>query len=157
MNDYSNIPEELRALPQWVVHRKKVPYNPHTDDPAKAGQPDTWADFTTAIQATNYDGIGFEFQKDNGLIGIDLDTVRDPGSGWIDPLALDIIARAGSYTEISPSGYGFHIICRGSPVLKWNKKKLPQNQIERIVDSKQKTPEIGWCVKISVQVKQQIL
>ncbi len=82
MNDYSNIPEELQALPQRVVHLAKVPHNPRTGSRAKAGQPDTWADFTTAIQATDYDGIGFEFQKENGLIGIDLGTVRDPESGW---------------------------------------------------------------------------
>ncbi len=142
MNDYSNIPEELRALSQWVVHRTKVPYNPRTGYGAKAGKPDTWSDFTTAVHATGYDGIGFEFQKENGLIGIDLDTVRDPSSGWIDPLALDIIKRADSYTEISPSGYGFHIICRGSPSLTWHKKPLPSNQIERIVDGKRKKPEI---------------
>ncbi len=142
MNDYSNIPEELRALPQWVVHWKKVPYNPHTGDYAKAGQPDTWADFNTATQATDYDGIDFEFQKSNDLIGIDLDTARDPSSGWIDPLALDIIKQADSYTEVSPSGYGFHIICHGLPSLTWHKKPLPPNQIERIVDGKRKAPEI---------------
>ncbi len=142
MNNYTDIPGELQALPQWVVHRTKVPYNPRTGYGAKAGKPDTWADFTTAVHATGYDGIGFEFQKENGLIGIDLDTVRDPESGWIDPLALDIIKRAASYTEVSPSGYGFHIICCGSPSLIWHKKPLPPNQIERIVDGKQKTPEI---------------
>ncbi len=142
MTNIDNIPIELRALPQWVVHKQKRPYNPRTGYGAKAGQPDTWADFDTATQATDFDGIGFEFKKDNGLIGIDLDTVRDPKSSEIDPLALEIITRAGSYTEISPSGYGFHIICRGSPSLTWHKKPLPPNQIKRIVDGKRKTPEI---------------
>ncbi len=57
LDNIDNIPEELRALPQWVVHRKKVPYNPHTGDYAKAGQPDTWTDFATAVHATGYAGL----------------------------------------------------------------------------------------------------
>ncbi len=142
MANIDNIPNELRALPQWVVHRQKCPYNPRTGNYAKAGQPDTWSDFNTAIQAKGYDGIGFEFRSENGLTGIDLDTVRDPKNGWVDPVALDIIKRADSYTEVSPSGYGFHIICRGSPSLAWHKKPLPPNRIERVADGKRKTPEI---------------
>lgn len=138
---YEQIPAELRALPQWVVHKSKCPYDPRTGYPAKARQPETWATFNEAVNAAGYDGIGFEFMLENGLVGIDLDTVRDPETGWIDPLALEIIDLLDSYTEISPSGYGFHIIVRGTPVLEWNKVKLPVNQIKR-VDVDLKTGEV---------------
>lgn len=129
---YEKIPDELRALPQWVVHKAKCPYDPRTGYRAKARQPKTWATFSEAVNTGGYDGIGFEFMSENGLVGIDLDTVRDPETGWTDPLALEIIDQLDSYTEISPSGYGFHIIARGTPALEWNKVKLPVNQIKRV-------------------------
>lgn len=129
---YEKIPDELRALPQWVVHKAKCPYDPRTGYRAKARQPKTWATFGEAVNTGGYDGIGFEFMSENGLVGIDLDTVRDPETGWTDPLALEIIDQLDSYTEISPSGYGFHIIARGTPALEWNKVKLPVNQIKRV-------------------------
>ena len=129
---YEKIPDELRALPQWVVHKAKCPYDPRTGYRAKARQPKTWATFGEAVNTGDYDGIGFEFMSENGLVGIDLDTVRDPETGWTDPLALEIIDQLDSYTEISPSGYGFHIIARGTTALEWNKVKLPDNQIKRV-------------------------
>lgn len=155
--NYDAIPQELKQLPQWVVHRAKRPYNPRGGD-GKAGQPDTWGTFEAAaraVQGGRYDGIGFEFHN-NGLVGIDLDTVRDPESGWIAPDALEIIRNLSSYTEISPSGYGFHIIAKAHVILQWNKKKLEANGIQRVdVDlntgearcdkdgnPKMKTPEI---------------
>ena len=59
-----NIPEELKKLPQWVCRKEKIPFNPVTGKPAKAGQPTTWARFENAVnafQGGGYDGIGFEF------------------------------------------------------------------------------------------------
>lgn len=129
--NYANIPEELRSLPQWVVHKVKRPYNPITGYSAKAGVPETWVAFQQAATATGYDGIGFEFLASNKLVGIDLDTVRNPVTGWVDPVAVEIIELLNSYTEISPSGYGFHIIVQGAPQLQWNKAPLPANQIQR--------------------------
>lgn len=130
--NYDAIPDELKQQKQWVVHRAKRPYNPCGGD-GKAGQPETWGTFREAVEAAEsggYDGIGFEF-NDNGLVGIDLDTVRDPVTGWIAPDALEIIHSVNSYTEISPSGYGFHIIARADIKLQWHKKKLGANEILR--------------------------
>ena len=129
--NYTNIPEELRSLPQWVVHKGKRPYNPITGYSAKAGVPETWVAFQQAATATGYDGIGFEFLASNKLVGIDLDTVRNPVTGWVDPVAVEIIELLNSYTEISPSGYGFHIIVQGAPPLQWNKAPLPAIEIKR--------------------------
>jgi hypothetical protein len=50
----------------------------------------------------------------NGLVGVDLDDCRDPESGAIKPTALSIVNSLNSYTEISPSGRGLHILVRGA-------------------------------------------
>jgi putative DNA primase/helicase len=108
MNQFKNIPEELKQLQQWVCHKNKVPFNPLTGAPAKAGQPDTWARFKDAVKAVgNYDGIGFEFNN-NGIVGIDLDKVIAE-DGTVSAEALEIVAMLDSYTEYSPSGKGLHI------------------------------------------------
>ncbi len=52
MNQYENIPEELKQLPQWVYHRNKIPFNPVTGKAAKAGQTNTWARFEDAVNAS---------------------------------------------------------------------------------------------------------
>lgn len=110
---FENFPEELKALPQWVVRRGKVPINPHTGGGAKAGKPDTWGTFEQAVQASaGYDGVGFEFHN-NGIVGVDLDHVIDPVTGEVDPAALEAVERLNSYTEYSPSGTGLHIYVRG--------------------------------------------
>ena len=86
---YDNIPEELRALPQWVCFKKvprenghisKEPRNPKNGYGAKANDRNTWTDFDTAVKAVekwNLDGVGFEFA--NGYVGIDLDHVLENG------------------------------------------------------------------------------
>jgi len=110
---FENFPAELKSLPQWVVRRGKVPINPRMGDGAKAGQPNTWATFEEAVQASaSYGGIGFEFHN-NGVVGVDLDRVIDPETGIADPAALEAVNRLNSYTEYSPSGTGLHIYVRG--------------------------------------------
>ena len=42
-----------------------------------------------------------------------LDNHDDDGTGEIEPLMKEIIERLNSYTEITPSGKGFHIIVKG--------------------------------------------
>ena len=107
--NFDLFPAELKSLPQWVVRRGKVPINPRMGDGAKAGQPNTWATFEEAVQASaGYDGIGFEFHN-NGIVGVDLDHVIDPETGITDLAALEAVNRLNSYTEYSPSGTGLHI------------------------------------------------
>ncbi len=153
--NFDNIPESLRALDQWVCWGKpgkppKIPYTPVTDYPAKAGQPETWTSFNKAVEAVKageYKGVGFEFNN-NGIVGIDLDTVRDPQTGYIDPTAVEIITDLDSYTEISASGYGFHILVQADLKLDKHKTRLPDNKIKRyevdpkIGENRRKRPEI---------------
>ena len=110
--NYQNIPEVLRNQPNWVCRREKIPFNPRTGRAAKAGQPETWATFEESVNALpQYDGIGFEFDG-NGIIGVDFDHCIENGqlAHWV----AEWVERFNSYTEISPSGTGIHIICMGT-------------------------------------------
>jgi putative DNA primase/helicase len=49
----------------------------------------------------------------DGLLGVDLDHGRDPETGKLQDWASDIISELDSYTEISQSGAGIHILCYG--------------------------------------------
>ncbi len=57
--------------------------------------------------------MGFVFTEDDPVVGVDLDDCRDPETGDIDDTAQDIIERLDSYTEISPSGTGYHVLIKG--------------------------------------------
>lgn len=114
----NHVPADLAALAQWVCwgapgKARKCPYNPRTGYPAKAGQPDTWADLATATAAVNaghYEGVGFEFNG-GGIVGVDFDHCIQGGK--LDAWAAAWVERFNSYTEVSPSGTGLHILCRG--------------------------------------------
>ena len=114
------LPHELRVRPQWVVWRTeqrrgrptKVPYSVGGGW-AKTDTPATWSDFGRALTyyqrySRSFNGLGFVFCAEDGLCGIDLDKC---GS---EPWALDIVESLDSYTEITPSGNGFHIIAKAT-------------------------------------------
>lgn len=121
-----NIPDELKQLIQWCGWRYEYRYNNRTKVPidprsklvrkyAKSNDRSTWCSFDEAYDSYIggnglYDGIGFFFSEKDPFCGIDLD---DPGD---DTEARErhntIIEYLDSYTERSPSGRGFHIICR---------------------------------------------
>ena len=125
---------ELLRLERWVGWRswdsRKIPLDPSTGSYAKTNAPATWTDYQTAenfwrnfcldpftgepddrIYETG--GVGFVFIESDDMFGIDLDGCRDPETGEIDLWAWNIILSVDSYTEISPSGEGVHILARG--------------------------------------------
>ena len=115
MINYANIPEELRRLNQWVCANEgsKVPMQANRPYAASSTNPDTWASFEDALWAVEngyYDYLGFVF-NDNGIVGIDLDDAIV--NGFLSPLAAEIYALCGSYSEISKSGTGLHIFVKG--------------------------------------------
>lgn len=121
---------KVAEVPQWVAYRleerngkvTKVPVNPKNGFNAMTNKPSTWGTLAQAQEAlTRFDADGVGFVLANGYFGIDLDHVIDPETGTIAEYALDIINRMGSYTEISPSGRGIHIIAKGEPDFKLNK------------------------------------
>ena len=126
---YENLPAELRNLHQWVCYRlekrkqsdgtwkdTKVPCQPN-GKAASSTDPATWNSFascTGAVGLLRITGIGFVFSKAAGFTGIDLDKCRDPESGVTEPWALAIVNELSSYTELSQSGTGWHIIVRAA-------------------------------------------
>jgi putative DNA primase/helicase len=118
------IPETLRERDQWVCWREeerdgkstKIPVTPGGGGFASSTESETWASFETALDYTetaHADGVGFVFTDDDPIVGVDLDDCRDPETGDVDDAALDIIERLDSYTEVSPSGTGYHVLIRG--------------------------------------------
>jgi putative DNA primase/helicase len=117
-----NIPQDLKDRAQWVVwlaekrgdKTTKVPYNPTTGEHASSTSPATWATFDTAwtrYQSGGIDGIGYVFSADDPYCGIDLDHCADD-DGNATQEAIHIIQHLSSYTELSPSGKGAHIIVK---------------------------------------------
>lgn len=107
-----NIPKELWDLPQWVcwTGADKVPKNPYTGGNAKANDSSTWSTLKEAVEACekyHFDGVGFEFA--NGYFGVDLDHCLD-NVDFCD----EFVETLQSYAEISKSGTGIHILCKGT-------------------------------------------
>ena len=138
---YEKIPEELKSLPQWVGFFRtpakdgkttKKPVNVRTLYGASSTNPETWGTFEQAVNAIGktakvgesqgkIEGIGFVFAPP--YCGIDLDHVINADTGEINRQALDVISTMDSYTEISPSGTGIHIIYKGEIHKEWKCKK----------------------------------
>lgn len=120
-----NIPAELTQHNNWVLSRltwkpaklkwDKPPLT-DADTPASSTDPQTWTSFNAAIRAyehRNFDCLGFALSAALQIVAIDLDGSRDPETGETAPEAQEIIDRAGSYTELSPSGTGHRIFVIG--------------------------------------------
>ena len=116
-----SIPEELRARPQWVVWKAvgdkpdKVPHSARTGRKASSTDLLTWGTFEEALEAYEngqYAGVGFVFSSADPYTGIDLDNcVHEDGE--IALWALEVVRYFDSYTELSATGSGLHIIVRG--------------------------------------------
>jgi putative DNA primase/helicase len=123
-----NIPAEMRALKRWVCYRlvsdpekpdKKPSKVPHQINGtlAKSNDPATWSTFEqacAAVDAGKFPGFSYALAAEDGLVCVDLDNARNP-ENW-QPLdwAAPIIHKLASYTEVSPSGTGYHIFVRGT-------------------------------------------
>jgi putative DNA primase/helicase len=117
---------ELQDLTQWVVWRaeledgrpKKVPYNPnynHLQVRASVKIPTSWGTLANALltlESGYYSGLGFMLTPP--LVMIDLDHSYDRATQTItDPQTAEIVQSLNSYTELSPSGTGLHILTYG--------------------------------------------
>ena len=137
MNDFSNIPQEMRQHDNWVCWRlieregkkTKIPYNAKTGAKAKSNEPETWTSYQAALQALEaskgsekpYSGIGFMFSADDPFIGIDIDHCIEGGA--LSPVAAELVQQFGSYTEVSQSGSGLHILTKGKQPAKETRDK----------------------------------
>lgn len=117
----------LRELPIWLCWKygefnsrtskhEKLPFNPVTGEFAECNDPSTWcthAEAKAAVAGGKYLGLGIALSEDLGLIIVDFDGCRDPQSGQIEEWALREIRAGESFTEISSSGTGIHILAWG--------------------------------------------
>jgi hypothetical protein len=116
--------QNMRDLRQWVCWRleeragelTKVPYSSLTGEKAKSTDPATWAGYQETVKAHKkhgYDGIGFVFTPEDALCGVDLDGCLNTETGEVEGWAQEIIEELDSYTEVTPSGKGVHVLVRG--------------------------------------------
>jgi putative DNA primase/helicase len=124
MIDCARLPREVWESTRAVIwkyeqragRRTKVPYQPGCPTRrAAVDEPATWGPFAEAVAvvaAGRADGAGIVLG--DGLSGGDLDHCRDPVSGALDLGALEIVRTLDSYTEISPSGTGVHVLVHGA-------------------------------------------
>ncbi|WP_121820069.1 phage NrS-1 polymerase family protein [Halostella salina] len=119
------IPEVLRDRDQWLCWRTqprdgtetKIPIDPATGQYASATDPETWGTYQsarTALETDIADGLGFVFTDADPFVGVDLDSCRDSDTGRPEAWAKTVISTLASYTEVSPSGTGYHVLLRGT-------------------------------------------
>ncbi|MEN6582997.1 MAG: phage/plasmid primase, P4 family, partial [Armatimonadota bacterium] len=122
---YQNIPLEMRERKQWVCYTlepgkdnriTKIPREPKTGARAKINEPSgAWCTFDEALERIHrYDGLEYMLTADDPFTFIDLDHCIDETTSKPQEWAQRIINRFDSYTELSQSGSGIHIIGRGS-------------------------------------------
>lgn len=127
---FENIPDSLKSDRKWVCCRStsKLPlrsdmvltaslapygYVSYEDMCASVQDPETWGTFDDALYNVKKNicsHVGYVFDG-NGVIGVDLDHCFE--RGVLNEKSMEIINRFKSYTEISKSGEGIHILVKG--------------------------------------------
>lgn len=101
------LPVEVQNHPYWCVHKGKVPMNPRSGYRAKPNDRNTFVPLETCINVLpQYDGLGILLV--DSLSAVDIDHCLEDGK--LSEQAQEIIELMNSYTEISPSGKGLHIL-----------------------------------------------
>lgn len=128
---------ELKGYRQWVAWTwtrretaagfrwTKPPLNPASGRTASISNPVQWSSYERAalsVEQRELAGVGFVLTERDPFIGIDLDKCRNPASGVIEQWALDILALAETYAEVSPSETGIRLLARGGleKATKWD-------------------------------------
>jgi hypothetical protein len=142
--NFDSLPALLKASCRWVLwrleddgerKRSKVPYQAkHPGQKASPTDPAAWATYEEAVRALpklraapqykhepNCKGIGLVIGPP--FLGADLDKVRNPETGEVEPWAQKFISDLNSYTELSPSGRGFHVWLCGFPLKEGQEEK----------------------------------
>jgi putative DNA primase/helicase len=123
------LPEALSTIPRWMGTRferrkdgkiDKPPYRVVSGLPvikADKTNRENWTTFEEAWRAyerSEVDAIGFVFSKGDPFFVVDCDHVIDPETGEIDPAAAEVIHALNSYTELSCSRTGVHVVGHGT-------------------------------------------
>lgn len=139
--DIDGIPTYLRRFAHWVLWRfdwaedswAKVLYDPISGSRAATDNRDSWGSFEVVTrlysqQQKSFDGIGFVFSLEDDLCGVDFDdcvydgVLSEERSAWIE--------KFDSYTELSVSGTGLHVIVRGT----WGKGRRRKDPDVEVYD-----------------------
>lgn len=117
--NFKGIPEEMKQYKNWVLWKlekregqekpTKIPYNAkgYKASSNKAETWNTYEEVKKAYETGEYNGVGFMF-GDSPYCGIDIDNcISETG---IKPKAYEIIKQLDSWTELSQSEKGIHII-----------------------------------------------
>jgi hypothetical protein len=118
------------AKPRWVIwkveidkkgEKKKPPLSPHTGQRVGTDNPKGWGTYSQAVAAVkkyHADGIGIVLGRlagdDYYLCGIEIDQCLNDDTVH-DPIVLEVLERIVTYTEVSPSGRGLHLLFIVSP------------------------------------------
>ncbi len=135
-----NIPQEIKDIPHWVMWKlekrydnlTKVPYqvNGKKADTTKSETWTTYGRALTAYDSSIYAGLGFVLTRNICFVVVDFDHVRQdfvsPVDGsiskeWNEGVFAEI-QNFNSYAEISQSGEGAHVFCKGNIVADGKKK-----------------------------------
>ena len=105
-----NIPPELRNPALWLMSKDKKPAETFKTDVDKAAH---CRSLDRLLERPHCEEVQRVVMKDEKFIFIDLDHVRDAETGETEPWALKVIETFDTYTELSRSGTGYHLVCRG--------------------------------------------
>lgn len=116
------IPACMKKWDNWIYWKNikledgkftKIPYS-DIGKSAKTNDCKTWKQFQDVAnwKSKGFSGIGFMLNKSNPFTIIDLDKCIENGKPSL--FAQNVIDYFNSYTEISPSGTGLHVILVGS-------------------------------------------
>jgi hypothetical protein len=146
--------QELSAYRQWVLHRAdKVPLRVADLKPASPTNPNDWCSLDEALERLSSDatlGLGFVLSDTDPFTCIDLDGTEDINT--INNHS-EIFKSFNTYTEISPSGKGGHIWCKG-----WvPSRKFSAGAIEVYSQARYMTVTGNAINNIAVADRQQLL
>ncbi len=152
----------MRSKKQWVCYRyykrddgstDKFMISPVTGKVAYSNDSDTWADFESAekyMRKRNLDGLAFVMSA--GMVFTDLDHVVNEKGEVTDGLAREILAAlSDTYAELSVSGSGIHIFCKGA--LAENARKRRSGTCVEMYDTKRFACVTGNVLNNRTQIK----
>lgn len=132
----NNIPQELRERAQWINWKYESVDGVQVKRPCagdgtvfNALDPKNWKPFYWAANAVEAGlGIGYVLSIDDPYVCIDLDDadkLNDGSSDKVRAMHNDLMAALDSYTELSPSGKGYHV---------WIRAEVPPNGVRSSAD-----------------------
>lgn len=120
---WGSLPGDLKKYDQWIVTKDKRPIHPTKGWNKKSNQ---LAFDEAREEATKADAeLGFALNEEDPFAMIDLDDVGRPANHTGE--VTEIVENLATYTEVSRSGSGLHIVCQGEH-LPGHKNEAPLNQ-----------------------------